>query len=672
MRSKVLWALDNEIDGTQFERLCTDLLAREGYTEIMPIGGGHDNGRDAEIRQWKGFKATGGTTFFQFSLEERWEKKLTRELKKIQANGHQIDIFVFVTSRKVTGHKRDALTDSVHKQLGWQLVIYDREWLRHRLEEAHPDLAVKYLQITSEARPAHIASDYSKPATSPDSNSQAWQLYKQGDYEAAAVALKQLLKSSPAQAKAWKALAWCQYSLYRYKEALVSVSHAVSLDSSDNEALALKASILVESGIDNRDRASIVLALGIFERLARDSQRWVDHYNYGNALHALRRHKEAKGAFLRALEYDPTQAQVWKNLGSTYFHLDDHQEELACYERALALNPNLVEALISKASTLLNVFSQTEEAVTLFEKAIQIDPLAAVQWPHVRYWLSLALFRLGNPREALKQANLGLDTAPDHSALLALKAAILSTLWREDDRLADEARAFFEYRLQVFSDDRDSIIELVRIYAALGDSEKAWGLLKKHTNLSKNSVVPVLASLNHALDECLLAVRHFDIYRKYRKLSPVADYERLLYQSGLPMSDLLRTHIFIACAIPFACAYEMLQTPQGKLNIFDDARTIIFGALSNSFPVLSPLTITAPEKLSTQERIEKLSKLLVAWPDIALMEASRQIGFLASQFNIPEKQVLALMERGALQEWWNEVMGSTLIETNRHLKLLKD
>jgi tetratricopeptide (TPR) repeat protein len=672
MHSKVLWVLDTEMDGTRFERLCTDLLAREGYSDIVPIGGSHDHGRDAELRQWKGVKSTGGTTFFQYSLEKAWEKKLTRELKKVQSNGHQIDLFVFVTSQRVTGHKRDVLSGNVQEQFGWKLIVYDREWLRHRLEEAHPDLAEKYLQVTIEGRPARFATDYGKPEPVSDSHSTAWQLYQKGDYDAAAVALKQIINASPNHAKAWKALAWCQYSLYRYKEALASINRAIALNSKDKEALSLKASILVESGIDNRDRASIVLALGIFEQIAAGSQRWVDHYNYGNALHALGRNREARREFLRALERDPAQAEVWKNLGTVYFHLDDHEEELKCYEKALTLKPSLVEAMSSKASTLLNVFGRTEEAVALFERAIQVDPEATVRWPHIRYWLSLAYFKLGNLKEALSQANSGLDIGPDHSALLALKARILSALWHADESFCDEARAFFEYRLQVFSDDRDSIVELARIYGATGETAKGWHLIRKHIDADREHVLPVLAHSNHDLMECLLGLKHFDAYRRYRKLAPIADYERALQECGFPLSASFRIRIFLSCAIPFACAYEAFLTPDGRQDMLRDVRSIIFNSLRVSFPAYSPLILPAHEGLSTEERIGKLSRIILLLPDLAIMEASRQFGFLASHFAVPERKTLDFVSGAFIQEWWSEIMSATLFESNRHLKLLKE
>ncbi|WP_420805404.1 restriction endonuclease [Paenibacillus sanguinis] len=37
------------MDGSNFEKLCTDLMSRSGYPDIIPVGGMHDRGRDAEV-----------------------------------------------------------------------------------------------------------------------------------------------------------------------------------------------------------------------------------------------------------------------------------------------------------------------------------------------------------------------------------------------------------------------------------------------------------------------------------------------------------------------------------------------------------------------------------------------------------------------------------------------
>lgn len=45
--NKTLWAVDGELDEAKFERLCVDLLQRQGFTDIVPIEP-QDGGRDAE------------------------------------------------------------------------------------------------------------------------------------------------------------------------------------------------------------------------------------------------------------------------------------------------------------------------------------------------------------------------------------------------------------------------------------------------------------------------------------------------------------------------------------------------------------------------------------------------------------------------------------------------
>jgi hypothetical protein len=67
--NKVLWAIDNELDEAKFERLCVDLLRRQGFLDITPIEP-QDGGRDAEEFPRRGRSREGHPTFFQFSKEE--------------------------------------------------------------------------------------------------------------------------------------------------------------------------------------------------------------------------------------------------------------------------------------------------------------------------------------------------------------------------------------------------------------------------------------------------------------------------------------------------------------------------------------------------------------------------------------------------------------------------
>ncbi len=153
----VLWTLDKETSPKTFERLCVDLMYRNGYKDILPLGDNYDRGRDAETELFKGTNDKKRKIFFQFSLEEQWDGKLNRELKKVNNFGHKFDFYIFITSQNVTGYKIDKLRVKTRKQYGWELIIFHREWLRLQLEEANKDLAKKYLEVSSQ-----LISKYSR------------------------------------------------------------------------------------------------------------------------------------------------------------------------------------------------------------------------------------------------------------------------------------------------------------------------------------------------------------------------------------------------------------------------------------------------------------------------------------------------------------------------------
>jgi tetratricopeptide (TPR) repeat protein len=676
MFNRILWTLDNEMDGNSFERLCTDLLSREGYKDIVPIGGTHDRGRDAEIRPLKGIKATGGITFFQFSLEERWESKLKRELEKICKHNHKINNYVFVTSRKVTGRKRDKLTSLVANQYQYDLIIYDREWLRHRLEEGHPDLAARYLAVTeSIAMDRHNRSELTPPA-SEESDKRAWALYRHGEYEAAAVKFKMLVKMNDKDIRAWQALAWCQYSLFHYNEALASVNRAISLDKNDNSTLSLKACILTEGGIQNGLKANLLLAKDLFEKIAMHSKNWVDHYNYGNVLHSLGKYELAKHEFLLAIECDPQQASVWKNLGTIYFYLNDHKEEINCYDKALAINSQLPEAFASKGVTLLRIYGEAQEAADLIHQAIIIDNSIAIRWPSAWYWLSQAYYKMGNLSEALIQVNSGLEISPHHSGLLDLKAMILSKLWPEDSRYIDQALSFFKFRTELSSEDYSSLLELIQIYNATGRNKVAMDLLIRYIDLGEIDIVPLFEMTGYDLDDCLIALRYLPAYRTFRISNPILNYLSLLEHHELELDYDFEKALFITCSIPFGLVCHLfVNTPQNKSSkMLEQARSLIQNSLQLSLPKHS-IRLAMKIKLDTTEQIaDGLSRILVIWPDIALLELSRQFGYASGFFGVPVDQLdKSIAGQGeTLSQWQTRIRNDTLFEINKCLRIFGD
>ena len=63
--------------------------------------------------------------------------------------------------------------------------------------------------------------------------------------------------------------------------------------------------------------------------------------NKGNALSALGRKEEAIACYDRALEIEPRYAHAWNNKGIALSALGRKEEAIACYDRALEIDPRM-------------------------------------------------------------------------------------------------------------------------------------------------------------------------------------------------------------------------------------------------------------------------------------------------------------------------------------------
>lgn len=149
----MLW-LENETirklteysDIVEFERLCSDLLARLGYQGIEPQGiGRKDGGKDAVLTHDEKTKVV-----FHYSMRKDWKKKINEDLETVKQNKIPCDKFVFVSNRFISPGDKDKLKEEVQKDYGWELDIFDNERLRVELDANSKDLREKYLGIPAD------------------------------------------------------------------------------------------------------------------------------------------------------------------------------------------------------------------------------------------------------------------------------------------------------------------------------------------------------------------------------------------------------------------------------------------------------------------------------------------------------------------------------------------
>jgi tetratricopeptide (TPR) repeat protein len=674
MRNPILWALDNEIDARSFERLCTDLLFRNGYMDIIPVGGSNDAGRDAEIREYRGNLPGGkaAALFFQYSLEAKWKPKLLKELKKIRKNRHEITALVFVTSRSVRGDQQDILRQHVMAEYSWDLIIRDREWLRLQLEEAHPDLAAKYFGVIDGTQGSTPIT--SKPeGKAQDADQMAWRLFKANEFEEAAIAFKEWLRSHGNDIRAWGALAWCSYQLVRYNQALDAVNHAVALAPEDESTLIIKASILTEDGIVRSSRAPLLIARGIFEKIALANPTWTNHYNYGNVLSALGDYAGAKEQYVKATSLDPNQPTVWKNLSSALGRLGDRDGEMKCLDRALALDPNKAEALVSKGICLVQDAATRTDGLQLLERAITVDASITLRWHHVWYWLSWGYHMSGKRITALQRAETGLAAAPHDVALLNVKAQVLSALWREDRSYVQTAITFFLFRHETFPDEHAAVLELGHIYEAAGEVEAAWALVDGFFALPHGMCASrLMRSVGCSLEDVLVSARFLPSYTSFRQKYFHSPSLETLRAGNLLLDDCFERGLHVVLSVPFGLMCQALVTiPRPKRDKRAVARlwSSLTELLGRLVPRASDLLVRSVRTDSVDALADSLSRIILAFRDIAIYEASWQIGYIAGARGISSAEVdKACPKGGQLNKWLANVTSDTLEELNRVLK----
>lgn len=136
-----VYCLEKLTDYFQFERLCHDLMALEGYKDIEPLGGFSDKGRDAIHVQ----NAT--NTVFAYSVREDWKIKLIEDANKVRDHEHDCDELVFITTAEFSASARDQAVKNIKENFGWNLKLYGVERLRILIETTHPEVRQNHQQI---------------------------------------------------------------------------------------------------------------------------------------------------------------------------------------------------------------------------------------------------------------------------------------------------------------------------------------------------------------------------------------------------------------------------------------------------------------------------------------------------------------------------------------------
>jgi len=242
-------------------------------------------------------------------------------------------------------------------------------------EESVSTLLEKGLSLIGAAKYASAREVYEQVLKQEPENPEA--LYRMGilsfldrDFSKAASYFEGALKADPERQDAWKRLGDAYTKLEKFREAARAYGRACQIE--------YKRSIREREGLAWLSSRDLERARKIFESLLLE---------------------------------DPGDSHAAYYLGNVLLAMGDPAHAERCYQAAIRLKPELVEAYVNLASIRFNE-GKFNEAAELLEKTFEVSPHSAPYDPKVLLNLGLSLWKAGETEKAQTHFRKYLDLCP--------------------------------------------------------------------------------------------------------------------------------------------------------------------------------------------------------------------------------------------------------------------
>ena len=487
--------------------------------------------------------------------------------------------------------------------------------------------------------------------------------YVKRDFERAEQAYKKLLLQETNIS--WlSALAMCQYSLYRYQEALININLAI--EQKDYIGLWLnKASILAEDGIANHDKAKLMEACAIFKRAIGTLDDAHYYYNYANTLTELEYYDLAEANYKKALKKNPNYAEAWKNLGEIYFRTHRHDKERTCYEKALKINPDLPEALMTLGIFKLRHQEDANNALNLMARALEMQPDLFVRTSMGYYWFALANKRLNNETAFLSYLKKGLNHFPGQIYLLDLKRQYLKEHAADGELDNENYIEFLRYRLELNPSDLTSFVELADAYTSAGAIEAAILLIQSSTGLLPNISLSILENTLFPFRFYLSGLNSYREYANFRIQNSSKRYGHFYrHDITLPFIEFVSQYI-LDQGIKLIAKYRTLKNLEIKFvsEIIELAKLHYIDC--------APFMITT-SKADPKIAAKEVSEAVLLIPEMAIRESTLIIAYLATRFQLNGKKIETALNKTNEIAMFADIAGDCIIEIGKQHDLFGD
>jgi tetratricopeptide (TPR) repeat protein len=193
----------------------------------------------------------------------------------------------------------------------------------------------------------------------------------------------------------------------------------------------------------------------------------------GVSLSELGHSAEAIACYDRALTINPHDEKVWSNKGIALENLGRIEEAIAWFDRGLAINPRDAVVWINKGSALHRL-GRSEKAIACYDRALAINPRHEQAWSNK----GLALGNLGRLGEAIECCDRAFEINPRYAKVWTNKGVVLGEFGRLEEAIAclDHALAFNPRLAPTWWNKALALIHLGRIEEAIAACDRALAI----------------------------------------------------------------------------------------------------------------------------------------------------------------------------------------------------
>jgi len=444
--------------------------------------------------------------------------------------------------------------------------------------------------------------------------------FKKNDYESIVGKLKNIKDPTLGEISL---LSLSYYSMYQYDKALMTIVRFENKGLKNNHLLKIKACIYCEKGIKEKNLNLIRDAKIIHEEaLHGECWDWLDYYNHANMDLGLDNFQGAINKYNKALKINSKDARTWKNLAQCYYNIGKNKKAFSCLDQALSINPQLIEAILTKAGMLRDVKKSPLDAVELYDQAMDIATQTGFDMSSIFYQKSLSFYQADNTLDALCTIQEGLVYFPSDFYLTGLKLSILAQKWSTNITLTEMAIKNFTQQIEEHSDDIEAKKVLAEIFLKNNDTKNFEDVIK---SCLEQYELPYSSDdlIGHNIESIFIFIKNIERIHKYRKNSNLCSVLFSIYELNISCANEIQFYFDVL----YADLYTKIEVKLKKRNFLNTLDNHLLSGIEISKPISRIISKHQSVKAGSKEDIaNNIAYLIASLPEIILGEISRQTG----------------------------------------------